>query len=75
MDFTSLLSSHPIPIILLLVGLLVAVSRAFVATRDERNASEGEVRKRVLAKDEDAKKEARLAAKLVEANINAKYPR
>ncbi len=60
-EFPGFLSSHPISVILFLLGLVIVLSRGFFAARAECNESDSEVRKRVLQKDEDVKASARLA--------------
>lgn len=74
MDLIGFLSDHPISVILFLVAVLLALGKAYFAARTERDAAEADNQERVLKRDEDKKKEAILAGKLKEAEINAQWP-
>ena len=62
------------PVIFALVGLIAVLFGAFMWARKELNASKLEVQETVRKKDDAKRLQADLAAKLKEADINARYP-
>jgi hypothetical protein len=61
-------------IILTLLGLIGVLLGAYIWARTELNASKREVQDAVGKKDDAKRQQADLAAKLTEADINARYP-
>ncbi len=74
MDLLNDLFNGPGPIIFTLLGLMGVLFGAFMWARTELNASKREVQEAVSKKDDAKRLQADLAAKLKEADINARYP-
>lgn len=74
MELINDLLSDPTKIIFILFVLICALFSAFIWARKELNASKAEVQEAVREKDHAKRAQADLAAKLIEAEINARYP-
>jgi hypothetical protein len=74
MDLFNDLFNSPGQIIFILVALVGVLSGAYIWARKELNASKREVQETVRKRDDAKRLQADLAAKLKEADINARYP-